>query len=57
MISNQDLVTCDEYSDWHDEIAIADTNFINRRLICGHYLLGTPNEDDYSEYSISSSWP
>jgi len=55
MISDQDLVTCDDFGDCHEDIAIIGIDFIDRRLICGHYLLGTPNEDSFFEYSISLS--
>jgi hypothetical protein len=58
MIFCRDLVTCDDFGDCLDEIAVASADFIGRRPNCGHYqqgvLLGTPKEDNYSGSSISS---
>jgi len=61
MIFGQNLVTCDDFSDYHEEIDVVDVDFINKRSICGHYqqregvLLGTPNVNIYSRSSISLS--
>ena len=38
MIFGQDRVSCDEFGDCHDEIAIAGINFIGRLPICCLYL-------------------
>jgi hypothetical protein len=50
-------VSCDDFSDCHDEIAVADIDFIDRRPICGLYLQasGSPYEDDDTRSSIASS--
>ena len=60
MILDRDLIFYDDFNDCHDEIVVAGVDFIGRRLICGLYLQGrgasrSPNEDSYSESSISSS--
>jgi hypothetical protein len=58
MIFGQDHVSCDDFDDCHDVIAVAGVDFIGRRLSCGHYLqgegvlLGAPR---YFGSSISSS--
>ena len=40
MIFGWDSVSCDDFSDCHDEIAVAGVDFIGRRPICGLYLQG-----------------
>jgi hypothetical protein len=48
MIFGRDRVSCDDFSDCHDEIAVASVDFIGRRPICGllcamgGVLLGAP---------------
>ena len=37
MIFGRGRVFCDNFSDCHDEIVVADVDFIGRRPICGHY--------------------
>jgi hypothetical protein len=40
MIFGWDCVSCDDFSDCHDEIVVAGVNFIGRQLIYGLYLQG-----------------
>jgi hypothetical protein len=40
MIFCRDHVSCNDFGDCHDEIAVADIDFIGRRPICGVYLQG-----------------
>ena len=40
MIFSRDRVSCDDFGDCHDEIAIAGVDFIGRRPICGLCLQG-----------------
>ena len=60
MIFGRNLVTCDDFGVYCDEVTIAGVNFIGRKPICGHYLqggvlLGTSHEDSNFRSSISSS--
>jgi hypothetical protein len=40
MVFDWDRVSCDDFDDCHDEVAVAGIDFIGRRLSCGHYLQG-----------------
>jgi len=40
MISYPDRVSCDDFDDCHDKIMVAGIDFIDKRTICGLYLLG-----------------
>jgi hypothetical protein len=40
MIFGRDFVTCDDFGDCNDEVAVAGVDFIDSQLICSHYLRG-----------------
>ena len=56
----QELPTCDDFEDDHNEVVVASIDFIGRGPICSLYLQGkecfwSPYEDSDSGSSISSS--
>lgn len=61
MIFDQNCNSRDDFNDYHDEIIVADADFIGQQSICGLYLhkgrgaSRNPYEDSDSTRSISSS--
>ena len=61
MIFGRYRISCDDFGDCHDEIAVARVDFIGRQPICGllsateGVLQGASNGDSYFGSSISSS--
>ena len=54
----QELATCDDFEDDHNEVVVASIDFIGKRSIHlqrGGVLLGTPYEDSISGSLTSSS--
>lgn len=54
----QELATCDDFEDHHNEVVVASIDFIDKRSIHlqrGGVLLGTPYEDGISRSLTSSS--
>jgi hypothetical protein len=45
MIFGRDRISYDDFSDCHDEIAIAGVDFIGKQPICGLYLQRRGNMD------------